>query len=283
VIAPPDLDEADAALVRVCASVPEELPLAWNQWLGFLGQDAGSADPAYPAHWRDLLPLVALLQRRHGLAGPDWLLSRLRTAAVLEERRLGAVRGTTAEVLRTAAIAAASPLVIGGLGIGETVYPDPASRHTGILSLMLASGTRLPELAREIQASGYRVRSAGRRARFWPFLPWARVWLMHPSGFQLLLLSAPPWRNARRPGHADLLRNARQVSCPGGLSFATPRIEDALRLLATGIGGEQNPRSLLPPVDRAMLLRSLQQRPAAEPDDRSGANGDAAWQKARAI
>jgi hypothetical protein len=219
--------------------------------------NAGEADAAYPAHWRDLLPLVALLQRRHGLSGPDWLLSRLRTAAVLEERRLGAVRKTTAEILAVPAVAAAQPLVIGGLGIGETVYPDPASRHTGILALMLAAGTALPRLARELEPHGYRIRRAGRRALYWPFLPWARVELVHPSGFQVYLFSAAAWRKGHRLGHARLLRDARRVSCPGGLSFLTPGIADAIALISRGLGSERSPLSLVPAVDSTLLRRQL--------------------------
>ncbi len=254
------LVDGDLALVRVCTCPADELPDAWRQWLGYLPAGSRGADSMYPEHWRDLLPLVAWLQRQHRLACPDWLLNRLRTAAVLEERRLVAVRDTTAEILRVPVIAAAQPLVIGGLGIGETVYPDPASRHTGVLSLMVAAGTNLPRLAHAMKADGYRVRQAGRRARYWPFLRWARLRLVHPSGLQLFLLSAPPWRRTHPMSHARLLRHASQVQCSGNLSFFTPRIEGALTLIARGIGGEHNPMSLLPAVDSGLLLRRLHDR-----------------------
>ncbi len=242
-------------MVRVCTCATNELPAAWADWISHLPPNAAENEAAYPANWRDLLPLVALLQRTHNLAGPDWLLSRLRTAAVLEERRLASVRSTTAEILAIPEIAAAEPLVIGGLGIGETVYPDPASRHTGILSIMLAAGTNLHVLARQLAVNGFRIRQAGKRSRHWPFLPWARAWLWHKSGFQVYLISAPFWRAGHRLGHKRLMRGAMQVDCPGGLSFRTPRFADAMALIAVGIGREHSLQSLLPAVDTALLQR----------------------------
>jgi hypothetical protein len=230
---------------------------AWAEWLTHLPAEVADADTLFPRHWLDLLPLVALHQRQHRLAGPDWLLSRLRTAALLEERRLPAVRRTTAEILAAPAIASASPLVIGGLGIGETAYPDPASRHTGILSLMLATGTNLPRLAQELEGLGYDLRHVGRRAHYWPFLAWARIWLMHPSGFQLYLFAAPWWRWRSPLVHGRLLSRARRVSRPDGLVFLTPSAADALALLESGIGREHSATTLLPAVDTAMLRRTL--------------------------
>jgi hypothetical protein len=159
-------------------------------------------------------------------------------------------------MLALPAIATARPLVIGGLGIGETAYPHPASRHTGVATFMLAAGTALPRVALAMKSAGYRVRQ-GRRAHYWPFLHWALISAVHPSGFQVFLQSAPPWRQSRRPGHAELLRGARQVHCAEGLSFATPGIEDAMALVAAGIGVERNPLSLVAAVDCALLLQSL--------------------------
>jgi hypothetical protein len=253
----PRRSSADLDLVQVCTCADGDLPAAWSSWLDRLPPAAANADAISPRHWLDLLPLLALRQRQHGLVGPDWLISRLRTAAVLEERRLPAVRRTTAEILAVPAIECGSPLVTGGLAIGETVYPDPASRHTGILSLMLTTGTSLPRLARELEILGYHPRHTGRRARYWPFLAWARVWLTHPSGFQVYLFAAPPWRRRSRLAHAALMSRAQRIRCPDGLAFLAPAPNDALALIERGIGREHSPVTLLPAVDAALLRRSI--------------------------
>ena len=109
-----------------------------------------------------------------------------------------------------------------------------------------------------------RIRAGRYYPLHWPFLPWARVWLTHPSGFQVYLVSAPRWRIGHRLGHARLLPDARRVTCPGGLGFVTPRIEHALALIAAGIGRERNPLSLLPTVDAELLRHHLDTEARAE-------------------
>jgi SAM-dependent methyltransferase len=275
------LSQADLDLIEFCTCTDEHVAAAWSKWLGGLPSAVADANATLPRHWLDLLPLLALRQRQHRLAGPDWLLSRLRTAAVLEERRLPAVRRTTAEILAVPAIASANPVVIGGLGIGETAYPDAASRHTGILSLMLATGTDLPHLAKQLEGLGYHPRHVGRRARYWPLLAWARIWLTHPSGFQVYVFAAPQWRRRARLAHAGLLSRARRISCAEGLVFLAPCAADALALLDLGIGREHSPMTLLPAVDAVLLRRTLGRGDEAEPtiDDRRWPTAAAEFQR----
>jgi hypothetical protein len=242
----------DAALLRLCAGPSGEIRAAWRTWLDAMPDLLVDGEPAYPAYWRDLLPMAAWRQRELGLDGPTWLLRRLRTAWVLEERRLAAVRETVAEVIAEPALAPGEPLAIGGLALGETLYPDPACRHTGLQTLMLRAGTRLMPIAAALQAKGYRIRRTGWRARHLPFHPVASLWLQSPSGFHVMLLSMPGWRQWHPLAHASLMRDAEWVQA-GTLRFQVPSRRAARALAAQGLGCEQGTGNLMVAVDAALL------------------------------
>jgi hypothetical protein len=245
---------ADRAFVRFCVGDGRDISAAWAAWMkaaeGLRAWDEGR----YPSHWRDLLPLAAYRQRKALLEGPAWLISRLRTAAVLEERRLAAVHETTAAILSLPELAPCDPLVIGGLGIGETAYPAPATRHTGALTMMLADGTRLRPLMRKLLSRNYRVRRAGLFSWHLPGNIFARVWLMHPTGFNVQLLSA----SGRRPlSHTELMKRAQGLRVGDGLAFQAPAPAEALALIDNGVGAERGLDSLVPQVDAALLRRLI--------------------------
>ena len=251
------LSQADQALLDICIGEPEALSASWSRWIAGLPGPPDGEGPPYPAHWRDLLPLVAYRQRQTQLTGPQWMISRLRMAALLEERRLAAVHAVTADILALASVAARDPLIIGGLALGETVYPHPATRHTGVLTLMLAAGTPLWRLMRDLRSRHYRVRQAGWRMLHVPLRPLAHLRAAHPSGFQFTLLSAPLW-SARAPlSHARLRHRAQDIHASETLRFLAPHPQDAAALLEVGIGREWNPLSLMPAVDRALLHQAL--------------------------
>lgn len=248
------MTQSERDLVLLCAGPPGERPAAWARWIAALRQPEGAAEP-YPAHWRDLLPLAALRQREAALAGPDWLLSRLRAAALIEERRLVAVEDTAAAILASPVIAAHEPLMLGGLGLGQTVYPDPATRHTGIIALLLRPGTRLRPLMHALVADGYVTRDGGWRTLHVPFRRHARVGLKHPSAMKLLLLSAPVWRTGDPLGYSTL-RGRAALTTAGKARFYAPALPDALALSTLRLTGEGR-ASLVPHVDAALLGQAL--------------------------
>lgn len=248
------MTRSEQDLVLLCAGPPGERSAAWARWVAGLRQPEGDAEP-YPAHWRDLLPLAALRQREAALAGPDWLLSRLRAAAVIEERRLAAVEDAAALILANPIIAAHEPLMLGGLGLGQTVYPAPATRHTGIITLLLRPGTGLRPLMRAMVAEGYVARDAGWRTLHVPFRRHARVGLKHPSAMKLLLLSAPAWRTGDPLGYGTLDGRA-TLTISGRARFRAPALPDALSLSTLRLTGE-GPASLLPQVDAALLRQAV--------------------------
>jgi SAM-dependent methyltransferase len=246
--------EAEQELLRLCAGPAAGRAAAWERWIAALRRPEGDEEP-YPAPWRDLLPLVALRQREGGYTGPDWLLSRLRTATLLEERRLVAVEDTAAEILAEPTIARHDPLMLGGLGLGETVYPHPATRHTGVITLLLRPSTALRPLMYDLVAKGYRTREGGWRTLHTPFRRYARLRLDHPSQMKLLLLSEPAWLSNRTLAHAALKANAMPVTA-GKAHFLAPALRDALALTDLRLTGE-SPDNLVPQVDAALLRDGL--------------------------
>lgn len=251
--------EAEQHLLHLCAGTPATRAAAWDQWITALRPPQGNAEP-YPAHWRDLLPLVAFRQREGSFTGPDWLLSRLRTASLLEERRLVAVEDTAAEILANPIIAAHAPLMLGGLGLGKTVYPHPATRHTGTITLLLRPGTKLRPLMYALVAQGYRTRQGGWRTLHLPLRRHAHLRLSHPSQMKLLLLSAPAWRRDDALGHTALKSRAVPIAA-GNARFTALSLLDALALTQRRLTGE-SPTSLVPLVDEALIRAVLAGPPA---------------------
>lgn len=247
--------EAEEDLLQICVGAAAERHSGWERWIAALRPPQGNAEP-YPARWRDLLPLVSWRQREAGLVGPDWLLSRLRAAAVLEERRLVAVEDTAAEILDNPAIAEHDPLMLGGLGLGQTVYPHPTTRHTGIITLLLRPGTRLRSLMYRLVAQGYRTREGGWRTLHLPFVRHARLRLDHPSQMKLLLLSEPGWRPRGAVGHATLKQCGAILATDRNLRFFAPALSAALTLSKCRLTGER-PESLVPLVDVELLRQAL--------------------------
>lgn len=257
--------QPEQSLLQLCAGPPTGRAAAWDRWVGALRKPEGDTEP-YPAHWRDLLPLAALRQREGGFPGPGWLLSRLRAAALLEERRLVAVEDTAAEILANPIISGHAPLMLGGLGLGQTVYPHPATRHTGIITLLLRPGTKLRPLMHALVAEGYQTREGGWGTLHLPFRRHARLRLSHPSQMKLLLLSEPAVGHTDSLGHTALASRASAITA-GNVTFIAPSLHDALRLTAHRLTGESG-ASVVPPVDEALLQQALavpQSQPQASP------------------
>lgn len=247
--------KAEQDLLRLCAGPPADRAAAWEHWAAALPRPEPDTEP-YPSRWRDLLPLAAFRQREGGFAGPDWLLSRLRAAALLEERRVIAVEDTAAEILATPIIAENEPLMLGGLGLGQTVYPLPATRHTGIITLLLRPGTKLRPLMHDLVKQGYRTRQGGWRTLHLPLHRHARIRLEHPSQMKLLLLSAAPWNTSDPLSFARLCQGATVVTTGRNLRFRSPALPHAVALADGRLTGE-GPHSLVPLVDAALLRSAL--------------------------
>lgn len=256
-------NDADRSLIAACLAGGDDIVTAWSDLLRYFPAEPAAGQTGYPAHWRDLLPMLAYLQMRHGLTGPEWLLSRLRTAWALEQKRLEAVRNTSAEILAEPFLVTLEPMVLAGLGLGETIYPDPASRHTGILSLLLPNGTKLTPLLERFGQAGYQVTQSGRRARHWPGLPAAEARLRHRSGMSMHLASPPDWGRLTGLDYTALRRRGVRIEAPG-LELVTPGLRDALDLIGRGLVAEHSPTTLLPALDAGLIRRAMS-GPATRP------------------
>lgn len=184
---PPPCDPTERAILMACAAPPGPARVGWDAWVATLSDHDAGPVAVCPPHLREMLPLLAWRRRDLGLAAPDWLQSHLNTALLLEQRRLGAVRTAHARILSCPALARADPVVVGGLALGETVYPDPACRHTSSVRLALAPGTRIAPILDELAALGYHPRPLGwgGRARRW--LGRGAVVLRHPQSLSVAL------------------------------------------------------------------------------------------------
>jgi len=140
--------------------------------------------------------------------------------------------------------------------LGETVYPHPATRHTGIITLLLRPGTPLRPLMYHLVVRGYRTREGGWRTLHIPFRRHARLRLDHPSQMKLLLLSAPAWRTGDPLSHGRLHQRGVTISTSRNLRFESPALPDALTLSDHRLTGE-GPASLVPRVDAALLRQVL--------------------------
>lgn len=178
------------------------------------------------------------------------------TAALLSRGTRDAVRHTSAEILAEPFLLPLRPMVLAGLALGETIYPEPASRHTGILSLLLPNGTDLVSLLEQFRAAGYRVTQAGRRARHWPGLPAAEARLQHESGMSMHLASPPVWGRLIGLDYGSLWARAMRIEAPD-IDLIAPCLPDALVLLRRGLVAEHSQDTLLPALDTGLIARAL--------------------------
>jgi hypothetical protein len=259
------LSAADRGLLAFCSAAMKDSAQAWEAWLAALPQDAPGQEPSYSKFWRDLLPLAGWKYQALSLSGPDWLRRRLRMACVLEGRRLTAVYETCQQILSAPPLAELEPLTVGGLALGERVYPAPASRHTGLLSLHLPDGTNLRPLRRYFKKQGYAIRQAGWGSFHWPFADCATLWLHHPSGFQVYLSSLPHWRSAGPVSYSLLSEGREAVTTTTGFTFIAPSLHASWQLAERGWGRERSGDSVLWMVDAVFLDRTI--------NDGAGVNG----------
>lgn len=183
----------------------------------------------------DLQPLAGRWLSTLGGEIPDALALRFKTAMLIEERRLAAVRQLTASILQSAAIAEHQPLLHGGLALGDTVYPGHDLRHTSRVVLLLPASVSLRRIADALLRLEFRrsdVPRVGIRGRIRELAP-KRIELRHASGMPLILergrpLSAPPAWN-----HRQLTESGADLEVAHGVSCRIPSLPDSFRLLVT--------------------------------------------------
>jgi hypothetical protein len=246
------LPAVDRALLIGCAADPAAAEAGWAAWIAGLPADVPAGTQPYARHQRELLPLLAARLSGFSTAAPEWLAHRLRTAALIEEQRLVAVRDVSGEVLTLPPIRDADPLVIGGLALGETVYPTRQSRHTNSLRLMLPATISLRRIERDLTARGLAVQPIRWRSFRPPMLGLRGLVLRHPTGLMVILHRGGIWPLT----HARLSAAAALIDA-GSVRFRTPAPGDAFVLAAMAAGSDRRQAGLIWLADAVFLLRHL--------------------------
>jgi hypothetical protein len=244
---------AERAVLAICAAPPAEAQAAWAHWVSGLPAQPTAAMPSYPARLRELQPLLALRQKELGLQGPSWLISRLKTSALLEERRLTAVRTVCEEILNLPVIRDLAPLVVGGLAFGETIYSTRTCRHTSSLRLVLPPDASLRKLKPVLTDRGFQVRQAGWRSFPIPLAGPPRLVARHPSSFPLVIQ-----RGMASPlTHQRVFKAADRVQTAQNLVFLSPALPDAFALAALALRQDLRQSALLWLLDAIYLQRRM--------------------------
>lgn len=168
---------------------------AFEEWRRLIGMTANAREilGARSGGLRRLLSLAYGRFRESEVTLDRSLLTYLRTARVREQLRTESVRQICKRVLDTLGAAGLSPVVLKGVALAETVYPDPASRHCHDLDLLVSS--------RELDSASTALREIGFRTLT---MPRSRdsVWLVDDSAFPIGLHSSlyrvPLWNDRRR-------------------------------------------------------------------------------------
>jgi hypothetical protein len=166
-------------LLRACLSSGEAEREAWADYLA-RGPDLEHLLRCGPPEVRRLAPLLYVALRDSHAPVDKALLTILRTAHLHEEVRSREYRRVCGTVLSALEAAGTRFIVFRGAALGETVYGDPALRHSHDLNLLVPEGER-PLAVDVLCRSGCRARLGGAE-------PDAVV-VDHESGLPILLHS----------------------------------------------------------------------------------------------
>lgn len=252
----------DLAFLGLCLSRPESAAEAFVAWR------KTHDDPdtlSVSARLQDLQPLAARHLPTLAQIAPESFVTRMRTAALIEERRLAALRQLAAAIVKTPSVAAHAPVIVGGLALGETIYPSANLRHTSRLALVFPERAFLPQMAAALREQGFERRASsgkGVTARLRALLP-RRVEMRHDTGMPLVLLRGRTSGAAPRLSYQDLREGARSLELTSGCLCLVPSVPHSFSaflsaygptLLGAGAVGERSPIWL---ADLAFLRRAL--------------------------
>jgi hypothetical protein len=166
-------------LLRACLSSGEAERAAWADYLGG-GPDLERLLRYGPPEVRRLAPLLFVALRDAQAPVDKALLTILRTAHLREEVRSREYRRVCGTVLSALEAAMIRFVVFRGAALGETVYADPALRHSHDINLFVPEAER-PRAVDVLCRNGCRARLGGAE-------PDAVV-VDHESGLPILLHS----------------------------------------------------------------------------------------------
>jgi hypothetical protein len=173
-------------------------------------------------------------------------MSALRMARTVERARLTAFGAILDGILGLEAVARAHPIVVGGLAIEPAVYPAPATRHSGSLTLLLATPEALPDAAAALAGAGFLLNEArtGKLRRV----------LAHGSGMPLVLYGDRLSNRLRSWNHAGI--SARGSHFAHGIAIA-PGLADLWVATALALTKARPDKALTWAVDAVLIARRL--------------------------
>jgi hypothetical protein len=155
-------DVQDMLLLRTCLADAQTAAAAWKSWLA-LAPGLPMALVERPRS-RRLLPLLHYALGRHGIALAEPLLAILRAAALLEERRAARIRAILVLALASLRRAGVAPVLLKGVALAETAYPQFRLRHCHDLDLLVAAED-LGAARKALMAAGFRSAAGNRSER----------------------------------------------------------------------------------------------------------------------
>lgn len=177
--------------LKVCLHADAPAFEDWRQQIGTAGE-ARYVLGGRTERLRRLLSLLYVRFQQSDFVLDKSLTTYLRTARARERLRTESVRQICQDALTHMRTAGVVPIVLKGMAVAETVYPDPATRHCHDLDLLLPSA-QIPAAASALIDAGYQLLTP----------PWGASntsrWFSHSSAFQIGLHSSPyrvaAWNN----------------------------------------------------------------------------------------
>ena len=139
----------DTLLLRACLHAGESGRRACEAWLA----RPRSTDLPREAV-KSFLPLLFRAVRTHSIGVSQSFLTILKTAALREELRTRTYRLIAGRVLSALANRIPPAIPIGGVVLAETVYPDPALRHSHDIEILVEPDD-IDEVGRSLIALGF--------------------------------------------------------------------------------------------------------------------------------
>ena len=128
--------DAETSLLRCLLYTGDEGRRAWSAWCATVGNPM-MAFKGERLGQKSLLPLLHAAVERNSLPVEASAASWLRAAYFREQLRGNAYRRILEETVTTLCAAGTVPIVLKGCALSDTVYPDPGTRHSHGIELLV--------------------------------------------------------------------------------------------------------------------------------------------------
>ena len=239
-------DAQDTLLLRACLGDGAIAARAWQAWLAPI-PDLPTVLVERP-RTRRFLPLLSHALCSQSITVTEPALSILRAATLWEERRAVQLRPILTQVLATLRETGADVLLLKGVALAETVYPQFRLRHCHDLDL-LVEPEALPAAREALLATGFQRMAVAGQVRDGPTLA-----LQHEGGLPVNLHTTLWSSQAPDRLLADLQRRATTIAIDSQSARILAPMDMLLHICGhAGIGA--GPGNWTWIVDAAMILR----------------------------